>query len=100
MKHHSVALSLLLAPATTFAATLRLRDLAPATGLTGSWTYAGCFVDSVSARVLNSAFKGDGTGMSTETCTAFCAAEGYSVAGVEYSTECVGLPLLWTIRRF
>jgi hypothetical protein len=55
--------------------------------------YSGCYADSVAARALSSAFKGDGTDMSAEACTAFCAVEGYAVAGVEYSVECVSLPL-------
>jgi hypothetical protein len=91
MKYSSLTAVFLLTSTTTFAATLPRRDLAPATDLPGSWTYSGCYVDSVAARSLSSAFKGDGTGMSADSCTAFCTAEGYWVAGVEYSAECVSV---------
>ena len=91
MRHNSFASFLLLAPVATIAATLHRRELSPATELSGSWTYSGCYVDSVAARSLNSASQGDGTSMSAQACTAFCGARGYPVAGVEYSSECVSV---------
>lgn len=95
------SLILFLAPATTFAATIRLpRDaapaLAPASTLPSGWQYAQCRIDAVNPRSLSLAGNYD-TAMTGETCIAFCASKGYNVAGTEYSRECycgVSLPAL------
>jgi hypothetical protein len=87
MRQSSLITLLSLAPAATFGATLRRRDLTPASGLSGGWTYTGCYVDAVGARALNGSSNSD-VNQSAEACTAFCGSNGYDVAGTEYSTEC------------
>jgi hypothetical protein len=64
------------------------RDLAPANTLPNGWTAAGCFVDNVSSRALSSASYTDSSGMTAQTCIAFCSSKGYPVAGTEYAREC------------
>ena len=92
MRSHSFIGPLaLLSPATTFAASIFLpRDVSPAeaSSLPTGLTYSGCFVDSVSARSLNSARTYDNSGLTAASCVAFCSSQGYSVAGTEYSAEC------------
>lgn len=79
----------LLAPATTFAASIFLpRDVSPPDTLPKGWRYSGCYVDSVSARSLDSDRTFDNNGMTAASCIAFCSSEGYSLAGTEYTAEC------------
>ncbi|KAG8775809.1 hypothetical protein FRC15_000307, partial [Serendipita sp. 397] len=50
------------------------------------WSSKGCYVDSVQSRVLTGV---DVTvPMTVETCIDTCANAGYTVAGVEYGSEC------------
>jgi hypothetical protein len=91
MRSHSLITSLaLLGPATTFAASVPiLHGVSPASsGLPAGWTYSGAYVDNLDPRPLDLAQYFDNTGMTGESCIAFCAARGYSVAGTEYSAEC------------
>ena len=90
MRSHSFVGALaLLAPATTFAASIFLpRDVSPPSTLPKGWTYSGCFVDSVSARALNSARTFNTTGLTAASCIAFCSSQGYTLAGTEYTSEC------------
>ncbi|KAF8534900.1 putative glyoxal oxidase precursor [Trichophaea hybrida] len=53
-----------------------------------SWSYYGCYTDSVGARSLTGATYGSGTAMTDEACIAFCTQRGYKFAGTEYSQEC------------
>ena len=78
----------LLALVTTFAATILRRDGTPDSNIPAGYQYSGCYVDSFSARSLNSASYADNSGMTGDACIAFCGAKGYSVAGTEYSSEC------------
>jgi hypothetical protein len=64
------------------------RDLPPASSLPNGWTSAGCFLDSVSSRALSSASYADSSGMTAQSCIAFCSSNGYPVAGTEYAREC------------
>jgi hypothetical protein len=87
-----------LAPATTLALTTRHlseREVSTASSLPSSWTYSGCYVDSVSSRALSSASYNSASGMTGEACVSFCISRGFPVAGTEYSAECycgIGLP--------
>jgi len=54
----------------------------------GSLTLRGCFIDSSNARVLSGYAYSSSTGMSVETCAGTCMGKGYTVAGVEYGTQC------------
>lgn len=82
----------LLAPVTTFAATVLERtdgpDLPPANPIPSGWSYDGCFADSPSNRILNDAHMQDDTSLTGAECMAFCAQNGYPYAGTEYSSEC------------
>ncbi|KAF2740327.1 WSC-domain-containing protein [Polyplosphaeria fusca] len=74
-------------PVFAFAHAIHQRDLAPATTLPTGWTYQGCYVDSVSDRVLPWPFH-SGPDITGASCIAFCGAQGYPVAGTEYGGEC------------
>lgn len=50
-----------------------------------NYTYAGCYIDSVNARVLSDLWVFDAA-MTVEKCTAECA--GYAWFGTEYAAEC------------
>lgn len=54
------------------------------------WGFLGCYTDSVTARTLtaNGASAGGGGALTVALCTQACQAEGYILAGVEYSGEC------------
>jgi hypothetical protein len=54
------------------------------------WGFIGCYTDSVTARTLtaNGASAGGGGALTVALCTQACQAEGYILAGVEYSGEC------------
>ncbi|KAF2434894.1 WSC-domain-containing protein [Tothia fuscella] len=53
------------------------------------WQYVGCSNDSSSAsRVLNAVVTKNATGMTVETCQAYCFGKGYKYAGLELGTEC------------
>ncbi|KAI9678071.1 MAG: hypothetical protein M1817_006015 [Caeruleum heppii] len=51
------------------------------------WAYVGCGKDVYNDRTLTGASTND-KGMTVETCIDFCSGKGFSVAGLEYSTEC------------
>jgi hypothetical protein len=50
------------------------------------WKYLGCGTDS-NSRVLSGAST-SADDMTVDTCIAFCAGKGFSMAGLEYSREC------------
>lgn len=54
------------------------------------WNFLGCYTDNVGGRTLVNGVQVEGgsTAMSVELCQAACKANGYSIAGVEYSGEC------------
>lgn len=54
------------------------------------WISQGCYVDSVSARVLpaQTATPGGSGAMTVELCLDACHAGGYQWAGLEWSQEC------------
>ncbi|KDB24565.1 hypothetical protein H109_03533 [Trichophyton interdigitale MR816] len=55
-----------------------------------TWTYLGCYTDQVGARTLSQVgytLGGPGN-MTVANCQNGCASQGYSFAGVEYSSEC------------
>jgi hypothetical protein len=58
-----------------------------ATGLPAGWAYKGCYVDNAYGPAL-AIRQADQTTMTVETCVKACIAAGYSVAGLEYSTQC------------
>lgn len=54
--------------------------------LSGNWTYSGCYVDNANGRVLGDEL--DSSSMTVESCTAHCTADNFTIAGLEYSTQC------------
>ncbi|OAF57262.1 hypothetical protein VC83_04669 [Pseudogymnoascus destructans] len=56
-------------------------------GLPVNWSYKGCYVDSVAARVLSgSAYNSDS--QTEGACASYCGTKGFKYAGVEYGVEC------------
>jgi hypothetical protein len=56
---------------------------APPTTLPTSWSYKGCYSDSVDSRTLRSGVIA-GDDMTAAKCIVSCGARGYSLAGTEY----------------
>lgn len=54
--------------------------------LSGGWTYGGCYVDNANGRVLGDELDSDN--MTVESCVAHCTADNFTIAGLEYSTQC------------
>lgn len=54
------------------------------------WIADGCYIDSVAQRSLPNgvATPGGAGAMTVDLCTAACRAAGYTIAGVEYASEC------------
>lgn len=82
----SVKVLAVLAPALSYASLIK-RDLTPVSAPAPGWSYQGCYTDSTSARKLDSASY-QSSSMTVESCVSFCSNQGYTTAGVEYSTEC------------
>ena len=62
-------------------------SIAPVTtGLQGNWSYAGCYVDNVNGRILGNEL--DSASTTVESCIANCASQNFTIAGIEYSTQC------------
>ena len=72
---------------TTTTAGLTMVQGPSATQAAGSWTYKGCYIDGVNNRILPTQVPSTNQ-MTVESCSASCAANGFSVAGAEYGTEC------------
>ncbi|KAI9880513.1 MAG: hypothetical protein M1830_002553 [Pleopsidium flavum] len=51
------------------------------------WKYVGCGTDNVDGRILTGDNESNDK-MTVETCIDYCSGKGFSVAGVEYSTQC------------
>ncbi|KAA1470607.1 WSC-domain-containing protein [Dentipellis sp. KUC8613] len=62
--------------------------LATRTVSNSSWTAQGCFLDNPSARILAESETVQGS-LTVESCLAFCAQGNYSLAGVEFSEQCL-----------
>ncbi|CAI6337783.1 unnamed protein product [Periconia digitata] len=57
------------------------------TSLPDGWEYKGCWVDNVNGRIM--AFQQpDDPKMTIASCVAICAKQGYTAAGMQYSTQC------------
>ena len=56
------------------------------TGLPGTWTYAACYVDNANGRVLGNEY--DNSSMTVESCIAYCSSSNFTLAAIEYSTQC------------
>ncbi|KAE8445874.1 hypothetical protein EG329_012797 [Mollisiaceae sp. DMI_Dod_QoI] len=58
-----------------------------ATSLPTGWAYKGCWVDQQFGRIL-AVPEPDSATLTVESCIATCKSAGYSVAGMEYYTQC------------
>lgn len=58
----------------------------PAT-LPSGWAYKGCWVDNAHGPILITQISASNT-MTIETCVNLCQQNGYSIGGIEYSTQC------------
>ncbi|KAH9479037.1 WSC domain-containing protein [Psilocybe cubensis] len=67
--------------------TLDVRQSSTAS-LPSGWAPFGCYSDSTSSRTLRVASFTDITGMTVESCIAFCTPAGYNFAGLEFAREC------------
>jgi hypothetical protein len=57
--------------------------------LPSGWTYAGCWADNVNGLGRSMANgQPDSQTLTIESCAATCAAAGYTIAGMEFSTQC------------
>ncbi|KAF8556655.1 DUF1929-domain-containing protein [Imleria badia] len=55
-------------------------------GLPGTWKYAACYVDNANGRVLGNEY--DNSTTTVESCIAHCSASSFTLAAIEYSTQC------------
>jgi len=51
------------------------------------FTYQGCYIDGVNGRILSHQ-QPDNQQLTQESCVTLCAANGYTIAGVEYGVQC------------
>jgi hypothetical protein len=58
-----------------------------ATGIPSGWKYDGCYIDGVNGRILRYG-PPDSQTNTVESCVNYCAGAGYSIAGMEFSTQC------------
>ena len=57
------------------------------TGLPAGWKYDGCYTEGTNGRALSYQQAGGNTN-TVENCVATCTGLGYTVAGMEYSSQC------------
>lgn len=62
-------------------------SLPSATGLPDGWAYKGCYIDPP-GRAMAGAPGGPSSSMTPQRCISTCIANGFKVAGLEYSEEC------------
>ncbi|KAH7906672.1 copper radical oxidase-like protein [Hygrophoropsis aurantiaca] len=55
-------------------------------GLPSSWTYGACYVDNANGRALGNEY--DNNSVTVESCIAHCVSSNYTLAAIEYSTQC------------
>ena len=62
--------------------------VAPATIISGTWAYQGCFNDTTAARAFPASFSTGIVNNTLENCAASCSTSSYTLMGAEYSNEC------------
>jgi hypothetical protein len=75
------------ATSATPSSTLVNTATATATGLPPGFEYKGCYVDGPGYRIMGNQ-RPDSNDMTISSCSRACANLGYTVAGMEYSTQC------------
>lgn len=63
-----------------------MRYIAAPGDVRANWTYLGCSTDSANTRALNGPYYTDVSGMTIESCTAYCHTQQYFLAGMEAGT--------------
>ena len=58
-----------------------------ATGLPSGWGYKGCWIDQAYGRILSNSEPNSAT-LTVESCVETCIGLGFSIAGMEYYTQC------------
>ncbi len=71
----------------TTTATTSASAVGIATSLPTGWIYEGCWVDEADGRILSYQAPTVST-LTVESCVQACVAAGYTVAGMEYYTQC------------
>ncbi|TFK22851.1 copper radical oxidase [Coprinopsis marcescibilis] len=56
-------------------------------GLPTTWTYGGCYTDNINGRVMGYVGGAD-PAQTVQTCIGICAAEDFTLAGIEFGAEC------------
>lgn len=57
-------------------------------GLPFGWSYAACYVDQTNGHIFANQQPNSST-LTPNSCISTCSGAGYTVAGVEYSSQCV-----------
>ncbi|KAJ2980318.1 hypothetical protein NUW58_g6975 [Xylaria curta] len=55
--------------------------------LPGTWAYRGCYTEGVNGRAFINRQE-DSNNLTIQSCVSTCIAAGYSVAGLEYASQC------------
>jgi hypothetical protein len=76
-----ITMSIIVPLAVTLLAARTLAALSPAINLPTSWSYLGCYTDSVANRTLRNASYTDNASQTGQNCISFCGAKGYPYAG-------------------
>jgi hypothetical protein len=74
-------------PTTTTPVASTTTSGAGATGLPAGWKYAACYLDNAFGRILGNE-QPDNAALTVQSCVATCAGLGYTIAGLEFSTQC------------
>ncbi|KAI0196357.1 copper radical oxidase [Astrocystis sublimbata] len=69
------------------AAVVASRQLGSVPDLPGSWAYRGCYTEGSSGRTF-AVQQPDSQDLTIQSCVNTCIAAGYSVAGLEYASQC------------
>ncbi|WWD03156.1 hypothetical protein V865_001203 [Kwoniella europaea PYCC6329] len=56
--------------------------------LPSGWSNSGVCISEVSGRALTGVHYSDSTGLTPYACAAYCSSNGYTLAGLEYGSEC------------
>lgn len=54
----------------------------------GTYVSQGCYAEATTGRLLSGSTYTNSTGMTVESCVAYCSKGSYNYAGVEYGKEC------------
>jgi len=72
---------------TTPTATASALSTHTANALPTGWSYAGCYIDNAAGRIMAKQ-QPDSATLTVASCVATCSGLGYSVSGMEYTSQC------------